>query len=81
MAGGVISLITTGGMRRKMKSVHTGARAEDYVVHDSLNLRVQDDRFAFFTQTRVKIESDSHRSGGGGTRVNSGGFSGKSGKF
>ncbi len=73
------------GMRRQMKPVSRKSRASDYVVPGSINLSVKRDVFVNQTVTHVHVprnDRDSHRDGGGGgTTVNSHGFSGHSGKF
>ncbi len=82
VVGCVIAGIVCLVMMAKMKSVSKALRAERYAVDGSLDLIHSTEVFSHVTQTRVKIESDSNRSsGGGGTTVNSNGFSGTSGKF
>lgn len=78
----LIALIVCTIAKRNMKNVKKAAGAEFFAVPGSMELRISEDRFTHTTQTRVKVEDDSdHHSGGGGTHINSGGFSGKSGKF
>ena len=62
----------------KMHTAVESATAIDYLDKDKLDLRRQEDVFLYATQTRTKIEK--HESGGG-TTVDSDGFSGSSGKF
>ena len=79
----LIALIVCTVLKRNMKSVKKAEKADFFAVPGSMRLRISEDRFTHVTQTRVKVESDSdhHGGGGGGTRVNSRGFSGRSGKF
>lgn len=70
-------------MKRKMKPVSRRSTAEEYIVPSGVNLSVSQDVFVNRTVTRTVIRTenrDSHYSGGG-TSVNSSGFSGHSGKF
>ena len=73
-----VGLIICCVLRAKMKSTGEKTGARDYLRQDSLVFTRREDLFTHATQTRVKIEK---RSGSGGTTVDSGGFSGKSGKF
>lgn len=78
----LIALIVCTILKRNMKSVKKAEKADFFAVPGSMQLRISEDRFTHITQTRVKVESDSdHHGGGGGTHINSRGFSGKSGKF
>lgn len=63
-----------------MKSVAKKAEADSYVRRESVRFAVREDYFSHTSQIRTKVESSSG-SGGGGTTVDSDGFSGKSGKF
>lgn len=71
------------GMRHKMKPVAKQSRADEYVVPGGVNLDVKKDLFINRTVTRtlIQTENKASHSGGGGTTVNSSGFSGHSGKF
>ncbi len=75
------------GMKRKMKPVRQKTSAEDYVVRGGIDLRLKRDVFLNRTVTRTVIRTDDRNTGShsgghfGGTTVNSGGFSGHSGKF
>lgn len=82
--GCVVALIVCSIMRGKMKSVSPGSEAMEYLRSGSVNITIRQDRFTHRTSTRVRINNDSGRSGGGrsgGTTVRSSGFSSKSGKF
>lgn len=73
----IIALIVCLIFRAQMKSVRKGAEAGTYVV-GGVNFTRRDDRFTHTTEVRRVIERDNDH---GGTSVDSGGFSGKSGKF
>lgn len=76
----VVAAIYIGILSSKMKNVAEATRAGAYV-SGNLNLTKKVDKFAFATQSKVKIQTQKS-SGGGGTRSgSSGGFSGTSGKF
>ena len=72
----VIAFAACGIMASSMKTARSKTDADDY--QKGVHLTNRQDRFITRTVVRQKIESDSHS---GGTHVNSGGFSGKSGKF
>ena len=63
---------------RLMKSVSAKTEANAYLIAGSVEITGREDHFTHTTEIRRKIERDS---GGGGTTVDSDGFSGKSGKF
>ena len=70
------------GMRRQMKPVSRKSRADDYILPGGINLNIQRDTFVNRTVTRTVIKNESRDDfGGGGTTINSHGFSGHSGKF
>ena len=77
----IIAFIVCFALKAKMKSVHTATEAAFYAVPGSMDLMAATDIFTHTTETRVRIESDRGSGGGGGTSVDSGGFSGTSGKF
>ncbi len=77
----LVSLIACGGMKRSMKSTRRQTGASRYVRQNGVNLYAQSDLFTGRTQTVRVIHKETRSSGGGGTTVNSHGFSGKSGKF
>lgn len=66
--------------RSTMHSVAKKAEAGEYI-KGAPNYRVRTDMFTHVTESRRKIEHEDHSSGGGGTSVNSGGYSHSSGKF
>lgn len=74
----LIAGIACGIMAASMKTARQKTQADDY--QKDIRITNRHDRFLTRTVVRQKIESPSSSSGGG-TRVNSGGFSGKSGKF
>ena len=84
---GVPLLVSFGaceGMRRRMKPVKPQSRAGEYIVPGGIHFNLKRDVFVNRTVSRTVIRTenrDSHYGGGGGTTVNSGGFSGHSGKF
>lgn len=63
---------------KQMKSVAVKQDANTYLRADGVHITNRQDQFSHITQTRTKIEKSS---GGGGTTVDSDGFSGQSGKF
>jgi len=73
----LIAGIACACMAASMKTARMQTHADNY--RKDVQLAGRNDRFITRTVVRQKIESSS--SSGGGTRVNSGGFSGKSGKF
>lgn len=72
----LIAGITCAVMAGGMKTARSRTHADDY--RKEVRIAERYDRFITRTVVRQKIESSSSS---GGTRVNSGGFSGKSGKF
>lgn len=78
----LVALIACGSMKAKMKTAREKTTAEEYLVPNSLNLRIREDRFVNRTQHVEIIQESSSRSGGhGGTTVGGSGFSHHSGKF
>ena len=78
--GCIASFIVCCFLSLQMKSVSVKAEADSYIRSDSINFIAREDRFSHTSQVRTKVESSSGGSGGG-TTVDSSGFSGKSGKF
>ena len=65
-------------MKGKMKTARKQTHADAYIPQNGVRMLRQEDVYLTTTQTRVKIET---QKSGGGTSVNSGGFSHSSGKF
>ena len=65
----------------QMKTANLKTEAGDYMVQNGTNMRVVQDIFTHRTVTRQVIEQNENKGGGGGTTINSRGFSGRSGKF
>jgi len=74
-----VALIVCSIFRAQMKTAKLKTTAQDYVENGGIELRVRQDLFLHRTQTRQVIQKP--KSGGGGTTIGRGGFSGKSGKF
>ena len=70
-----VCLVLTGQMKTAKRKTEAG----DYMVQGGAEMRVVQDIFTHRTVTRQVIQSENK--GGGGTTINSRGFSGKSGKF
>lgn len=77
--GCLISVVICSLLLGTMRSVAVKTEAGDYLRRDSVVFTRREDRFTHATESRVKIEKGS--GGGGGTTVDSDGFSGESGKF
>lgn len=79
----LIAFGTCEGMKRPMKSVKKKADANEYLIPGGIHLDVKKDIFInrSVTRTLIRTETRSSSGGGGGTTINSGGFSGHSGKF
>ena len=73
----LIAGVSCGIMAASMKTAREKTHIDDY--RQEVQIQNREDRFITRTVVRQKIESSSSSSGG--TSVNSGGFSGKSGKF
>lgn len=80
----VIAFIVCGMMKKKMKTARKASGASAYVT-GSVDLKVCTDRYTHSTVVRKPINTNNGPKGGGhrggGTRVNSRGFSGGSRKF
>ena len=80
--GIVVALITCIALRAGMKTAVEAGNANVYLVPGSVKITGSRDNFVRRTTTTRHIERSSGSSGGGGgTHVDSGGFSGHSGKF
>lgn len=79
----VISGIVNRMQSRKMKSVRSRTNASTYASPAGLVLHGQQDRYTHSTESRTRIvaPSSNRHTGGGGTTIGHGGFSGHSGKF
>ncbi len=78
----LIAFAACSAMKKQMKPVSRSVRADDYVVPGGVNLSLKRDVFINRTVSVRVIQTHSDRdSHGGGTTINSGGFSGHSGKF
>lgn len=82
IVGVIAALIYCSILKSRMKTAVAATEASRYVAEYGVNMLVQDDIFTHSTVVRQHIDRDSgSRSHGGGTSVNSGGFSHHSGKF
>lgn len=77
----VLALVVCVVLMLQMKTANLKTEAGDYMVQNGTNMRVVQDIFTHRTVTRQVIEQNENKGGGGGTTINSRGFSGKSGKF
>ena len=75
----VLALAVCLVLTAQMKTAKRKTEAGDYMVQGGAEMRVVQDIFTHRTVTRQVIQSENK--GGGGTTINSRGFSGKSGKF
>ena len=76
----VLALAVCLVLTAQMKTAKRKTEAGDYMVQGGTEMRVVQDIFTHRTVTRQVIQSE-NKGGGGGTTINSRGFSGKSGKF
>ena len=76
----IVAGIVVGIFWSQMKSVRLAGRAAEYVAPGGLDVQVSEDVYTHTSVNRIRRERSSN-SGGGGTSVNSGGFSHSSGKF
>ena len=81
VAGLIIALIVCSVFKSQMKTANIATRATDYLDKANVDILFRNQLFRYSTVTRTKIETDNSSSSGGGTTVNSRGFSGKGGKF
>ena len=79
--GCVVALVVCLIFRAQMKTAKKQTQAREYMDRNGVNIRVTQDSFTHRTQTVTVIRSDNDSHGGGGTYINSGGFSHSSGKF
>ncbi len=81
---GILALIVCLILKGKMKTARLQTNADAYLRPNGLLLRTRIDQYTHTTEHRERIDTGSHSSGGhsgGGTSINSSGFSGHSGKF
>lgn len=76
----VLALAVCLVLTAQMKTAKRKTEAGDYMVPNGVEMRIVQDIFTHRTVTRQVIQNE-NKGGGGGTTVNSRGFSGKSGKF
>ena len=76
-----LALAVCLALTAQMKTANRKTEARDYMVPNGVEMRVVQDFFTHRTVTRQVIQQNENKGGGGGTTVNSRGFSGKSGKF
>lgn len=77
-----VAFIVCEGFKRQMKTARKKTDANDFVDARGLDLSISRDIYTHSTEHRQVIQSsDSSRGGGGGTSINSRGFSSRSGKF
>ncbi|MBR1497421.1 MAG: TPM domain-containing protein [Oscillospiraceae bacterium] len=81
VAGCLAGLVAAMAARTKMRSVHKATVAAEYTAAGGISLYRSDDVFSHVTETRVRIESNSGGSRGGGGGRPSGGSGSHSGKF
>jgi len=75
----IVSFITCESFKGKMLTAVKSSYAHHYIDMLNTNIEFRNDRFAYRTTTRSKIQSSKSKEGG--TTVNKKGFSGKGGKF
>ena len=73
---GLASLITVGGMKGSLKSVHSKTGASEYVKKNSMNMKESNERFLYTQTSKTKKESSSSN-----TTTSGNSYSGTSGKF
>lgn len=77
----VVALIVCLVLRGSMKSVKEASAAGNYVKRDGVRFTRREDRYLTTTHSRVYSPVNKSGGSGGGTTINSGGFSHSSGKF
>lgn len=79
----IIGLITASVQKAKLNNVHRASDADNYIKMNEVRILTRSDMFSHKTVTRTPINQNNNNgnSKGGGTHVNSGGFSHSSGKF
>ena len=79
IGGPVISLIVCLILKAKNKTKGIKVEAGNYIPDNGVNITGMQDIYLYRTETVTHVHHDDH--GGGGTSVNSGGFSHSSGSF
>ncbi len=79
--GFILAMGLASGHKKKLKSVMSKVNADDYVPKGGVNINIKEDQYTHTTTSRVRINTSSGGSSGGGRSFSSGGFSGRSGKF
>lgn len=78
----LVAFLSCEGLKRPMKPVKKQIFADDYLIPGGIHLDVKQDVFINRSVARTVIQTErASGGGGGGTTINSGGFSGHSGKF
>jgi len=81
----LLAFVVCERMRAQMNTARRKTDASGYISDEGLELSVSRDYFTHRTERRELLQQDNSRSrgfgGGGGTSINSGGFSHRSGKF
>ncbi len=80
----IIGLVTALVQKAKLNNVHTASNADSYIKMNDIRILTRSDMFTHNTVIRTPINQNNNsgnKSGGGGTHINSGGFSHSSGKF
>ena len=80
IAGIIIAFVYCSMLKKSMKTAKIAREAAQYVAPQGVRMQDEQDMFTHTTVTRQHIERE-RSGGGGGTSVNSGGFSHSSGKF
>jgi len=77
------ALLTCLGLKSRNKTTGEAHEASTYIPHGGIQMLRQQDVFLYRTEARAPLPSNEGRShhGGGGTSINSGGFSHSSGHF
>lgn len=81
--GALAGLVGTGIFSGRMRSVRKNRGAGSYIPRYGVSFSRQQDLYTHTTRTRRRIQTQpqNHGGSGGGTTINSGGFSHKSGSF
>ena len=79
----VIGFLVVSAWKKEMNTALNKTQADAYVVPNSLNINVKRDNFLYSTVTKIRRQTQTSSSGGGGLRTSSSGRShgGRSGKY